>query len=69
MNIIFVDDQPRFKVQDAINYLKDKNLKFNYLILRDSNSALKYIYTNLSNIDLIVLDLGLPKFENGIYGG
>ena len=67
MNIIFVDDQPRFKVQDAINYLKDKNLKFNYLILRDSNSALKYIYTNLSNIDLIVLDLGLPKFENGIY--
>ena len=67
MNIIFVDDQPRFKVQDAINYLKDKNLKFNYLILIDSNSDLKYIYKNLSNIDLIVLDLGLPKFENGIY--
>ena len=67
MNIIFVDDQPQFKIQEAINYLKEKKAKFNYEIFKSSNLALRHIIKNLSEIDLIVLDLGLPKFDDGSY--
>ena len=67
MNIVFVDDQPELKVQEAIKYLKEKKLNFDYSIFKSSNSALRYITTNLANIDLIVLDLGLPKTEDNNY--
>lgn len=66
MNIVFVDDQPELKIQEAIKYLKNTNIKFNYSIFKSSNPALKYITTNLSDIDLIIIDLGLPKFEDDI---
>lgn len=67
MNICIIEDQPKFKVQEAINYLKEKKIKFNYIIFKNSSSALQYLMTNLSNINLIILDLGLPKLENGNY--
>lgn len=67
MNIIFVDDQPEFKVQEAIKYLKEKKINFDYSIFKSSNSALRYIIENLSKIDLIVLDLGLPKLDDNNY--
>ncbi len=67
MNIIFVDDQPEFKVQEAIKYLKEKKLKFDYSIFKSSNSALRYIVEKLSKIDLIILDLGLPKIDDNNY--
>ena len=67
MNICIIEDQPKFKVQEAINYLKEKKIKFNYIIFKNSSSALQYLMTNLSNINLIILDLGLPKLDNGIY--
>ena len=67
MNIIFVDDQPEFKVQEAIRYLTEKKLSFDYSIFKSSNSALRYIVENLSKIDLIVLDLGLPKIDDNNY--
>ena len=67
MNIVFVDDQPELKVQEAIKYLKEKKLNYDYSIFKSSNSALRYITTNLANIDLIVLDLGLPKTEDNNY--
>ena len=38
MNIIFVDDQPEFKVQEAIKYLKEKKLKFDYSIFKSSKT-------------------------------
>lgn len=66
MNIVFVDDQPEFKIQSAINYLKGLKIDFDYSIFKSSNPALRYITTNLSNIDLIILDLGLPKFDEDI---
>ena len=67
MNIVFVDDQPEYKIQEAIKYLKEKNLNFDYSIFKSSNSALRYIVENLSKIDLIVLDLGLPKIDDNNY--
>ena len=30
MNIVFVDDQPELKIQEAIRYLNEKKLKFDY---------------------------------------
>ena len=67
MNIVFVDDQPEYKIQEAIKYLKEKKLNFDYSIFKSSNSALRYIVENLSKIDLIVLDLGLPKIDDNNY--
>lgn len=67
MNILFVDDQPELKVQEAIKYLKEKKLNFDYSIFKSSNSALRYIVENLSKIDLLVLDLGLPKSDDNNY--
>lgn len=67
MNILFVDDQPELKVQEAIKYLKEKKLNFDYSIFKSSNSALNYIVENLSKIDLLVLDLGLPKSDDNNY--
>ena len=64
MNIVFVDDQPEYKIQEAIRYLKEKKLNFDYSIFKSSNSALRYVIKNLSKIDLIVLDLGLPKIDD-----
>lgn len=66
MNIIFVDDQPEFKVKKAIKHLKNLKIEFNYSIFKSSTTALRYITMNLSSIDLIVIDLGLPKFDNDI---
>ena len=63
MNIVFVDDHPVLKVKGAIKQLSMK-IKFNHSIFKCSNSALRYIMKNLSDIDLIVLDLGLPKFDD-----
>ena len=67
MNIVFVDDQPEYKIQEAIKYLKEKKLKFDYSIFKSSNSALRYIVEKLSKIDLIILDLGLPKIDDNNY--
>ena len=67
MNIVFVDDQPELKVQEAIKYLKEKKLNYDYSIFKSSNSALRYVVENLSKIDLIVLDLGLPKIDDNNY--
>lgn len=64
MNILFIDDHPESKVKEAINYLSDK-VKFNYTILKSSSSALFYISQHLNEVDLVVVDLGLPRFDNG----
>ena len=62
MNILFVDDVPDFKVNDTINYLETNKIKFSYKICKSINSSLRYLVSNKNEIDLIVLDLGLPRF-------
>ena len=42
-------------------------MNFDYSIFKSSNSALRYIITNLPSIDLIILDLGLPKCNDNNY--
>ena len=65
MNILFVDDQPIFKVKLAIDYLKTKGIDFSFVIEKSVNSALRYINNHKNEIDLAVVDLGLPTFNDG----
>lgn len=64
LRILFIDDQPDFKVLPAINYLENKKIDFSYEIIKSAVCAMRYIFKNADNIDLIVLDLGLPLYEN-----
>lgn len=65
MNILIVDDQPDLKVQHALDYLNSKKIKFDYELFSCVNSALRYFNEHSSEIDLAIVDLGLPMFEGG----
>ena len=65
MNILFVDDLPEFKVQRAIDYMKEHGLEFTYEIAKSVNSAGRYLVKHKDQIDLAVIDLGLPWFDDG----
>lgn len=64
MHIMFVDDNPMEKVDHLISYLKEHDVKFTYTIIGDVNSAIQYLAENEKNIDLAVIDLGLPMNDN-----
>ena len=64
INILVVEDQPAFKVEDALDYLKFKNLKCEIKMFSSAVSSMRYIRDNLSEIDLAIIDLGIPYFEN-----
>lgn len=65
MHILIVDDWPEIKVQHAIQYLKSKKIDFTYEIVKSYNSAGRYIARHFNEIDLAIVDLGLPTFDNG----
>ena len=65
MNILFVDDYPEIKVQQAIEYLEKEGLDFTYTVARSYHSAIKYLSKNLNKTDLAIIDLGLPLHDNG----
>lgn len=65
MHILFVDDSPRFKVQHAIKHLEGENVDFSYEIVGSVNSACRYLANHSIEIDLAIIDLGLPQFDNG----
>ena len=73
MTILFVDDLPDIKVQPAIDYLNSQNIKFDYVICKSIYSAIRYIKEHTSDIDLAVIDFGLPVDDNSLrfrqYGG
>ena len=64
MHFLIVEDHPEYKVEFVINYLKDKKLNFTYEICKSVNSGLRYFVFNKDKIDLIILDLGLPIFDD-----
>ena len=64
LKILIVEDQPAFKVEDALDYLKFKNLKCEIKMFSSAVSSMRYIRDNLSEIDLAIIDLGIPYFEN-----
>ena len=71
--ILFVEDQPDYKLHVFICWIKLKNIKVEYLILGSINEAKKYLSTTNEKIDLVVTDLGLPRFrgervENSLQG-
>lgn len=65
MEILFVDDNPKGKVMPLIEYLNEAGIDFSYDIVENVNSAIKYIFTHIDEIDLIITDLGLPRYEDG----
>lgn len=65
INILIVDDMPEFKVYSTINYLKSQKLDFKYEICKSCSSGLKYLHTHRNEIDLLILDLGLPFYDSG----
>lgn len=65
MHIMFVDDNPYEKVEHLISYLEQCSTEFTYVIINSSKSAARYILEHGSDIDLAVIDLGLPMFDNG----
>ena len=64
INIVIVDDNPEFKVFNAIEHLKRRNFVFRYEIFRSVNESLRFILQNFESIDLIILDLGLPLLSD-----
>lgn len=64
INILVVEDQPKFKVEDALNYLKAKNLKFEITLCLSAVSSMRYLRNHLAEIDLAIVDLGIPFFES-----
>ena len=65
MHILFVEDEPSFKIDHVIEYLKLKNIELSYVIHKSYHGACRYILEHLSEIDLAVVDLGLPLFDDG----
>jgi len=65
MHILIVDDCPEFKVQHVIRYFESKKLDFSYEIVKSYHSASKYIAEHVNEIELAIVDLGLPMFDNG----
>ena len=64
MHILFIEDMPEYKVVHLIDFLKYKKIDFTYEICKSVNSALRYCVQNKDKIDLIILDLGLPRFDD-----
>jgi CheY-like chemotaxis protein len=65
MNILFVDDMPEIKVQPSIKYLQRRKVDFTYQIVKSSREAIKCLNEHSNEIDLAIVDLGLPFYENG----
>lgn len=69
MHIMFVDDTPYEKVDHLIRYLKEHCDEFasngTYDVIKSSDSAIRYLKEHENDIDLAVVDLGLPKNDDG----
>lgn len=65
LHILFVEDSPMFKIQHAIKHLEEENIVFTYEIIGSVNNACKYLLNPPTKIDLAIIDLGLPQFDNG----
>lgn len=69
MHIMFVDDTPYEKVDHLICYLKENSNEFasngTYKVISSSDSAIRYLKEHDNAIDLAVVDLGLPKNDDG----
>ena len=65
MKLLFIDDCPQEKAIPFVNHLNHMHFDFSYEIAENVNDALIYIFTHLAEIDLIITDLGLPRYKDG----
>ena len=63
MKILIVEDD-LYKRNKVIDILKEVNVQ--YKAEQAINPALRYIFNHHEKIDGIILDLGIPKFENDV---
>ncbi len=63
MNILIVEDNYMAKCFSSINHLM-KQMPFTYQITSNANSACRYIENFYDEINLVILDLGLPQFPD-----
>lgn len=61
--ILFVEDQPTYKLGALLQYLKMKKVDVEYEILGSVTEALRYLRNKNNKVDLVVTDLGLPIFK------
>ena len=64
MKILIVEDNENKR--EIVEYIL-KNAGVQFHIEKAINSALKYIHDHHDEIDGIILDLGLPRFENDLH--
>lgn len=61
--ILFVEDQPDFKLEELFDWLKLKNIKVEYEIVGSVTEAKRYLWNKSNKVDLVITDLGLPHFK------
>ncbi len=61
--ILIVEDQPELKVEMLLRLLESDKIKFEYEIVKSVTSAKRYLHKRANEVDVIIMDLGLPTFD------
>ncbi len=61
--ILIVEDQPELKVEMLLRLLEKDKIKFEYEIVKSITSAKRYLHKRANEVDVIIMDLGLPIFD------
>ena len=61
--ILIVEDQPELKVEMLLKLLESDKIKFEYEIVKSVTSAKRYLHKRANEVDVIIMDLGLPIFD------
>lgn len=61
--ILFVEDQPYYKLDVLFGFLKRQSVPVEYEIVSSVTEAKRYLRDKNNKVDLVVTDLGLPIFE------
>lgn len=61
--LLIVEDQPELKVEMLLRLLETNQIKFEYEIVNSVTSAKLYLHKRANEVDIIIMDLGLPTFD------
>lgn len=61
--ILFVEDQPEYKLGGLFQWFKSKKIPVEYEIVGSVTEAKLYLRKKENKVDLVVTDLGLPIFK------
>ncbi len=65
LKMLIVEDYPHSKVDPAVKYLDSIGLKFESTLCKNILDAQVYLKNNKADIDILILDLGLPWSKGG----